>query len=683
MIFFSILIALIYAFVNQLFGLILLKPFAGKIKDNSALATLATAFLIGSGMLSGIWTILGIIGWLKFFGILAILVIIIIFSFFVWKDFWNLQKSVFYSFLKFFRSLSLFWRAIFVLLCFLLVIFGAGAVILPPLGDAEGFYMVLPKITAYLGRLIPQPNYDRVSQIGLLGEMHYTVLISLFHWTAAKFFVWFNVLAVIGLIISISSLAGLKNVGKIIVLAIIFTSPTFTNFITDGKVDIFGAAFGLAAYYWLLKADKNQLIALGLTGMFAGFAVMAKLSNILVIIPAIIFVVIWNNFHNFRKVFRTGQIVKKSFISLIIIGSFFIVVLLPHLVKNAILFGNPLAMSLSINKPNEWSKPVWSQPNLSPAALKVNSIPSEPSHPEPSHPEPLHPEPSSSESLHIAKVDFPEKTVINYEKIIRPETVEKLKPVLKTVERIIYYILTAPFAFTFWEFPGKGGNLSVLVLIFLPLIFIYRSKNLLAKQILAMSLSGIIIWLIVRSSAITPRYILATLLLFIPVLAYGAEKIVLDKKISVSKALIMAAISLILLSFILGNVKMLEKFINVATGKQNEEAYFGPNYSGLSYLNGVAGRTDRVFFLGYSTFFMKPELIVNMNTNKEMLDFINLRTDTHWQYLLDHKFKYIILQKSSQLPVVMHMQTREIPENISIKSIYSDANIDIFELAYK
>ncbi len=65
----------------------------------------------------------------------------------------------------------------------------------------------------------------------------------------------------------------------------LFTSTTFTYYVGDGKVDLFGAGLGLACCYWVLQAGRlaDPRRCLLLAGAFAGLAVTAKISLLVVL----------------------------------------------------------------------------------------------------------------------------------------------------------------------------------------------------------------------------------------------------------------------------------------------------------------------------------------------------------------------------------------------------------------
>src|SRR5262249_19401026 len=154
------------------------------------------------------------------------------------------------------------------------------------------FYMVLPKYLAALHRLLP--FYGSFSQIGLQGEMHYAALMSLGLKDTAKFIVWPTSLATMTLLAVIVSAVGMGLRAQLVALAVLVTSTTFNTHIWDGKVDLFGATFGLAAYFWTLQSGgANSRRAIGLAGTFCGLAVVAKLSLLVALVPGICLMVGW------------------------------------------------------------------------------------------------------------------------------------------------------------------------------------------------------------------------------------------------------------------------------------------------------------------------------------------------------------------------------------------------------
>jgi len=267
---YAIGITLLYSIACLSLGLVFLRRFFLK-ESFSIWAILSSSFLLGLGILASLWLFLGLgslfkkpLIWAIIIGIivLSMPIILPIFRGFVFPKVKGMTKI--------FRNLS-FWKIILLGLIFLIFSYGLLALTTLPQDDAEAFYMVLPKIMASSERLRPQPNYYNFSQIGLMGEMHFAALMSIGNAAAAQFLLWTTSLSIAGLLISLGAMLKLSNRGQIITLIILFTTSTFTLYISGGKVDLFGAAFGLATYLWVLSAFKNNKInitALILAGLF-------------------------------------------------------------------------------------------------------------------------------------------------------------------------------------------------------------------------------------------------------------------------------------------------------------------------------------------------------------------------------------------------------------------------------
>ncbi len=455
---------LIYASACTVAGLSVIHLFfsgSRPKKKISDVVTMSSGFLMGQGIFANIWLVIGLLALFKSAIIWLLLMLTVVVGSYAVKDQFRPMLDETRNILSQIRALSWFWKILFGVVASLTFFYGMGAIALPPSGDAEAFYMVFPKIMAASERLQPQPNYYAFSQVGLLGEMHYAALMSIGCSAAAKFFTWFTSLALAVLLLSLCLDLGLSIKGLIIACVILFTSSMYTHHIMDGKVDIYGGAFGLAAYYWAMQTGRENrgvdwLLPYILTGLFTGFAVVAKFSNIPVILSGVLFIIIWNNIavisdlHPFRRI-------RIKYIA--ISGIFFSIPVIIHLVKNGILFGEPFAPFIFLfGEGTPWTDQVWFSP-----------------------------------------------------------------------ENTRYILLTYPIALVFGMYPMQGGNISALVLAFMPLCFLLKKPVSLFQnrlfQVSLVAVAGLIIWKIVRPSVISPRYILATLLLFIPLAARCAENL--------------------------------------------------------------------------------------------------------------------------------------------------------------
>lgn len=326
-----------------LLSLALLARFLKQVEQIPPGTFLATSFLLGEGVLASLWLLVALGGWF-FPGVVAFF----IFTFATSALF--LGRNIFLSFAKqiisVWRELRLdswgwqFIAGLTVLLC-LMWFTSLGR---PLTFDATAFYMALPKFIAYTHRLTPLPGYGAFTNIGLQAEMHYAALMSLHSVEAAKLFAWPTIISAGIMLVSMGRIAGMGRRGQWLTLSILFSSTAVIWLSGDGKTDLFGAALGLAAYYWAVQFRFNRSkYTLLLIGLFSGFAFVAKLSNIPVMVPGIVLLVLWGYQEEIKdKKHWASFLISFAGASLVILGGL-ILALMPHLIKNSLLFNNIIA----------------------------------------------------------------------------------------------------------------------------------------------------------------------------------------------------------------------------------------------------------------------------------------------------------------------------------------------------
>lgn len=617
--FLYLLIMVIYVLGCCLFGLLLIHPI---VKRNNLYfsidwyAIIASAFLLGQAIIANVWLLMGVAGifspvviTITFMGIAGVSL------FFLRHERTGLLAPV-VSTIGRFRGLSWYWQGLGLLMVILFFLnFGIKAIVSPPLGDAEAFYMVLPKIMAASHRLVPQPNYYSFTQIGLSAEMHFAALMSLASPHAAKLFVWVTAIALSGMLIAINTEIGNSRIGKIVTVVLLFSSTTVTSYIYDGKVDIFGCAFGLAAYYWALQTDRIPGKApYLLTGLFTGFAVIAKISNIPVLVPGIVILIVWNNFT--RKVS-----LKERYMSttkwLCIFGLITVCAIIPHLIKNYVLFGEPFAPFLFLKSAGEyWTEQSW----------------------------------------------FSKETTR-------------------------YIIMTYPIALLYGQYDMQGGNISFLLLAFLPLIFVLPKNTYYAakpfRQVTVIALVGLVLWIFLRPSVLAPRYILATLLLFIPLVACGVERLFSEQAVHLK--LLRWAVFLSMLIVVGSMLPIRGTYFNF---KQLTQHFFSrqSDYSpGKSFevINSLAQPGERVFFVGYYGYFLSPEVLqcINGPNDNNLFPTKQENARFNWADLFDRGFKYLLLSKRTHSEMANALQTDTAPLWLSVKKIFDDEFASIYSIS--
>jgi len=331
-------------------GGLLFRLMAAETQDRrvvSAPASFVTALLIGQGILAGLWQLIGVAGQFSPTIVGATLLICLVVGA---KAGWELSRTMMNEVVAEMSSFGrepwvariLFWA------CLVLFAYqGVRSLIsLPqPHGDAMAFYLTLPKVMAASHELRPSPGgYEAFTDIGLHGELHFAALMSLGAGTSAKAFSYISFLVGSVLLLATGSLVGLKRSGMALLLAMILSSSAVTYLVWDGKVDLFGAALGLSSVYWALQiGGLRGNSAIRLSGFFAGLAVIAKISLLVCLIPPLILLILWRSYSNSDRLLFSWENLRAAAKTLLIFGLWALPAVIPHLVKNAALFGEPLA----------------------------------------------------------------------------------------------------------------------------------------------------------------------------------------------------------------------------------------------------------------------------------------------------------------------------------------------------
>ena len=318
----------------------------------------SSAMLLGQGVLANVWLLIGLTGWFKTWVVAAVLMACVLVG-------WRSARPLLITLVRSsggqwlaIRSEKRSWRFLAYLLIAQIVVMGLGAMFMPARGDAVAFYMTVAKYMAHYERLTPLPGmYHNFTQVGLQGEMHYAALMSLGSESAAKGFVWPTSLAGLGMLLAIGGVVGLRRRGKWIAVAMYFTSTAVTLISVDAKVDLFAAAMGVAAIYWALRTTDNPWSAAGLCGLFTSLAAVAKFSYIGALVPGVFALLVWRRLTVRRDSDRLKSMILTGLGVLAIWGGCALLAGAAHLVKNGVLFGQPLTPFVGTG--NDWHVQNW------------------------------------------------------------------------------------------------------------------------------------------------------------------------------------------------------------------------------------------------------------------------------------------------------------------------------------
>jgi hypothetical protein len=580
----------------------------------SAGTELATAFILGQGLLASLWLLLALAGWLSPL-VVAGIALVCAFSGVILArrrllDFVYQVRSVW-------RELtadSWGWQVLAGLTVLLCLAWGT-SLGRSVLGDAAAFYLALAKFVAASHRLVPLPGtFESFTTVGLQGEMHYTALMALGSPDAAQLFAWPTILVGAVMLLALGRQTGLGRRGQWIALAMLFSSSAVIWLSGDGKVDLFAVTFGFAAYYWAVCVRSGpRRLALLLTGLFSGFALVAKLSYVPILVPSIALLVGWGFLDDLR-----GRRQWKSALKSMTLGGLQIllglaIAILPHLIKNGLLFHNPIApfgmggMS--------WVDQTWFGP--------------------------------------------------------------------ATTRRVL---LTYPLALTFGSYWAQYGDLSPLVLAFFPLaLLLPRPRSPLSSPIIAVmlaALAGTLAWVIIRPSVLSPRYILAILLLFILLPARAAEYISYsDFRPRWLTAGVMGCMGVTLIAvglYFLGIVFFPENTYRYLSGKMPECGRDTQPYCrAMVAINHEAAPGDRVFLASFYRYWLREDLSQCVDRTRDNL---GGTPEAYWLAIYQGGFRYLLADRSTHSAFIDSLNLANPPDWLKLTLIFDEAPLTVYRL---
>jgi hypothetical protein len=304
---------------------------------------LTTLFLLGLGILANIWLLIALAAWFSPVVVqitsLLLAIVGIAGNYKIILEFLRKAIEIIVDSFK----VNWGWKLAFSL-TILLCLGWATSLGRSPFGDGSDFYLAIARVMANSHQLRPLPGYEEFTSIGLQGEMHFAALMSLGSVDAAQLFPWPVTLAGAMMLLALAGRAGLGRHGQWLVLIMLFTSSALIELSGTGKIDLFAAALGFAAYYWAVRVrDTDGTMAICLAGAFTGLALVAKISYIVTFIPSITIMILWSLLSKDPQVDSHILRIRRSLPLILVCMAGFLISITPHLIKNHVLFENPLA----------------------------------------------------------------------------------------------------------------------------------------------------------------------------------------------------------------------------------------------------------------------------------------------------------------------------------------------------
>jgi hypothetical protein len=226
-------------------------------------------------------------------------------------------------------------------------VLGVMTAVLPPENDdALRWYLPVAKATATAHKVALQPFVTPHSALyPLQVEMHWAALFAISNETAVT--VW-DYLCAWSFLIGVALLGWSLTANRRVALfaaVMMLSTPGFFDLMGSGKVDNAASQYGIGAFLWLVLWPALGRRAVMLAGLYLGWAVASRYTNVIVLPALIVFALMLK--YRFQKGFVAKKAPTAAGPSLPLQaaagGSVAVCAVAPMLIKNWLLVGCPLA----------------------------------------------------------------------------------------------------------------------------------------------------------------------------------------------------------------------------------------------------------------------------------------------------------------------------------------------------
>ncbi len=589
----------------------------------SAAALCVSSFLLGQGILSAFWLLVALAGFFSPPVIAATVAILLICGLKqAWPLLMGICRSIKSALTVEIDSESNVWKIIAALTIFLIILHCLTSFLpLLPGHDAAAFYMVLAKIIAASHQFQIVPAYKSFSAIGLYGEMHFAALMSIADLTAARLFLLTGSVSMALLLLSIGRIAGLGRRGQWITLAILFTSSSLLIYvIRDPKVDLFAGAFGMAAFFWALQIQRGvRNRALPLTAIFTGLAIIFKITYLVVLLPSVVILIAWRRLLEMPDL-SAGAVIREFAPLFVSFGFWVLLPMLPHLVKNGMIFGNPLVPFLGGGA--NVTDQQWFSPEL---------------------------------TRHIVLTYPYALTFTEY-----PFQLGRLSPLA---------LVFLPLAFFFRpRFPEvlRSPLFQVTVVSFLGIVlWVCLRPSVIAPRYYFAPL-----FVLILTGASGAEYV-----------TQGGRKLAwLSMAIILAVFIMMGAIYRDLCRDRYNVIH--HESIRLLTGDITLTDYFGPSYDAYALINAEAKPGERVLQLGYYTYWFRPDIIQCMFGETDGISAGT--AEGRWKLIRERGFRYIFIDRNTHKKAVETLGILEkTPDWLKLEKLYEKGEYTVCRIDVK
>ncbi len=252
-----------------------------------------------------------------------------------------------------------------------------------------------------------------------------------------------------------------------------------------------------------------------------------------------------------------------------------------------------------------------------------------------------------------------------------------------------HILLTYPLALTYGSFWAQYGDLSPLILAFLPLtVFLPRPRPFFSSVLLIITLvavAGIVSWAIYNPSVFSPRYILAVLLLLILLPARAAEYASLHDckpRLLAAGTLFFTLTTLIFagLSFI-NQVFFPGMTAQYLIGTMDECKRDGQVCEAINKINMRAGVGSRVYLASFQRYWLRGDLLQCVSNAQDQIS-DRLSGEALWLKLYEDGFDFILVDSSTHAYVLERLDLGHLPKWVAVKSIFDTPPFTVYQIKF-
>jgi len=243
-----------------------------------------------------------------------------------------------------------------------------------------------------------------------------------------------------------------------------------------------------------------------------------------------------------------------------------------------------------------------------------------------------------------------------------------------------HILLTYPLALTYGSYWAQYGNLSPLILAFIPLsFFLPRPRFFLSSPLAVITLVAVVavsIWMLYSPSVFSPRYILASLLLLTLLPARAAEYVCLkDQRPRLLNVGVMTATIVTLLAaqlYFLDLVFFPNDTVQYLMGKLSEcdrDAPYSAYCQPMEVINRKAIPGERAYFATYQHYWLRGDLLQCLSNGKDYFP-ADASSDEFWLELYKKGFTFLLIDRSTHGSALEQLDIANAPNWVKLKPIY-------------